>query len=76
MSQVLSKQSLSVESFVSLVRAYTHAVRELNAQLTQYRAELAALKQNTTMNPDEQRAKIEQLKAEIRKRLALLAQAA
>lgn len=50
--------------------------RELNAQLTQYRAELAALKQNTTMNPDEQRAKIEQLKAEIRKRLALLAQAA
>jgi len=34
MSQVLSKQSLSVESFVSLVRAYTHAVRELNAQLT------------------------------------------
>lgn len=34
MSQVLSKQSISVESFVSLVRAYTHAVRELNAQLT------------------------------------------
>ena len=33
MSQVLSKQSISVESFVSLVRAYTHAVRELNAQL-------------------------------------------
>ena len=34
MSQVLSEQSISVESFVSLVRAYTHAVRELNAQLT------------------------------------------
>ena len=34
MSQVLSKQSISVESFVSLVRAYTHATRELNAQLT------------------------------------------
>ena len=34
MSQVLSKQSISVESFVSLVRAYTHAMRELNAQLT------------------------------------------
>lgn len=34
MSQVLSKQSISVESFVSLVRAYTHAVRDLNAQLT------------------------------------------
>lgn len=34
MSQVLSKQSPSVESFVSLVRAYTHAMRELNAQLT------------------------------------------
>lgn len=34
MSQVLSKQSISVESFVALVRAYTHAMRELNAQLT------------------------------------------
>ena len=34
MSQVLSKQSLSVEAFVSLVRAYAHAMRELNAQLT------------------------------------------
>ena len=34
MSQVLSKQPISVESFVSLVRAYTHAMRELNAQLT------------------------------------------
>jgi DNA-binding MarR family transcriptional regulator len=34
MSQVLSKQSVSVESFVALVRAYSHAVRELNAQLT------------------------------------------
>ena len=33
-SQVLSEQSVSVESFVSLVRAYTHATRELNAQLT------------------------------------------
>ena len=33
-SQVLSEQSISVESFVSLVRAYTHATRELNAQLT------------------------------------------
>jgi DNA-binding MarR family transcriptional regulator len=34
MSQVLSGQSVSVESFVSLLRAYTHATRELNAQLT------------------------------------------
>jgi DNA-binding MarR family transcriptional regulator len=34
MSQVLSEQSVSVESFVSLLRAYTHATRELNAQLT------------------------------------------
>ena len=34
MSQVLSKQAISVEAFVSLVRAYTHAMRELNAQLT------------------------------------------
>jgi DNA-binding MarR family transcriptional regulator len=33
-SQVLSEQSVSVESFVSLVRAYTHVTRELNAQLT------------------------------------------
>ncbi len=33
-SQVLSEQSVSVGSFVSLVRAYTHATRELNAQLT------------------------------------------
>jgi DNA-binding MarR family transcriptional regulator len=30
----LSEQSVSVESFVALVRAYTHATRELNAQLT------------------------------------------
>lgn len=34
MSQVLSKQSISVGAFVSLVRAYTHATRALNAQLT------------------------------------------
>jgi DNA-binding MarR family transcriptional regulator len=34
MSQVLSKQSIAVDSFVSLVRAYTHATRHLNAQLT------------------------------------------
>jgi DNA-binding MarR family transcriptional regulator len=33
-SQVLREQSVSVESFVSLLRAYTHATRELNAQLT------------------------------------------
>ena len=33
-SQVLSEQSISVESFVSLLRAYSHATRELNAQLT------------------------------------------
>src|SRR5262245_66633897 len=32
--QVLSEQSVSVESFVSLVRAYTHVTRHLNAQLT------------------------------------------
>jgi DNA-binding MarR family transcriptional regulator len=34
MSQVLSEQSVAVDSFVSLVRAYTHAMRHLNAQLT------------------------------------------
>src|SRR6187455_1322900 len=34
MSQVLSKQSVSVESFVALLRAHAHATRELNAQLT------------------------------------------
>jgi DNA-binding MarR family transcriptional regulator len=34
MSQVLSEQSVAVESFVSLLRAYTHATRQLNAQLT------------------------------------------
>ena len=34
MSRVLSKQSISVEAFVSLIRAYTHATRELNTQLT------------------------------------------
>ena len=33
-SQVLSKQSVSVDAFVALVRAYSHATRELNAQLT------------------------------------------
>jgi len=33
-SQVLSEQSVSVESFVSLLRAYTHVTRQLNAQLT------------------------------------------
>jgi len=33
-SQVLSEQSLEVKSFVSLVRAYTHATRQLSAQLT------------------------------------------
>jgi DNA-binding MarR family transcriptional regulator len=33
-SQVLSEQSVSVASFVSLVRAYTHVTRKLNAQLT------------------------------------------
>ena len=33
-SQVLSKQSVPVESFVALLRAYAHATRELNAQLT------------------------------------------
>jgi DNA-binding MarR family transcriptional regulator len=33
-SQVLSEQSIAVESFVSLLRAYTHATRQLNAQLT------------------------------------------
>jgi DNA-binding MarR family transcriptional regulator len=30
----LSEQSVSVESFVSLLRAYTHVTRQLNAQLT------------------------------------------
>jgi DNA-binding MarR family transcriptional regulator len=30
----LSEQSVSVESFIALLRAYTRAVRELNAQLT------------------------------------------
>jgi DNA-binding MarR family transcriptional regulator len=34
MSQVLSEQSNAVESFVSLLRAYSHATRVLNAQLT------------------------------------------
>lgn len=34
MSQVLSEQSVSVDSFVALLRAYTHATRELNADLT------------------------------------------
>jgi DNA-binding MarR family transcriptional regulator len=34
MSQVLSEQSVAVDSFVALVRAYTRATRELNAQLT------------------------------------------
>ena len=34
MSQVLSEQSVAVESFVSLLRAYTHATRQLSAQLT------------------------------------------
>ena len=34
MSQVLSEQSVAVESFVSLLRAYTQATRRLNAQLT------------------------------------------
>ena len=33
-SQVLSEQSLCTDSFVALVRAYTHATRHLNAQLT------------------------------------------
>lgn len=33
-SQVLSEQSNAVHSFVSLVRAYSHATRLLNAQLT------------------------------------------
>ena len=33
-SQVLSEQSNAVESFVSLLRAYSHATRVLNAQLT------------------------------------------
>jgi DNA-binding MarR family transcriptional regulator len=33
-SQVLSEQSLGVKSFVSLLRAYTHVTRQLNAQLT------------------------------------------
>jgi DNA-binding MarR family transcriptional regulator len=34
MSQVLSEQSNAVLSFVSLLRAYAHATRQLNAQLT------------------------------------------
>jgi DNA-binding MarR family transcriptional regulator len=34
MSQVLSEQSSAVNSFVSLLRAYTHATRHLNALLT------------------------------------------
>jgi DNA-binding MarR family transcriptional regulator len=34
MSQVLSEQSLGVRAFVSLVRAHSFAVRQLNAQLT------------------------------------------
>ena len=34
MSQVLSEQSNAVRSFVSLLRAYSHATRLLNAQLT------------------------------------------
>ena len=33
-SQVLSEQSNAVHSFVSLLRAYSHATRVLNAQLT------------------------------------------
>ena len=33
-SQVLSEQSVAVESFVSLVRATAHATRHLSAQLT------------------------------------------
>jgi len=32
-SQVLSEQSVAVDSFVALVRAYTQATRQLNAQL-------------------------------------------
>lgn len=34
MSQVLSEQSNAVHTFVSLLRAYAHATRVLNAQLT------------------------------------------
>jgi DNA-binding MarR family transcriptional regulator len=34
MSQVLSEQSNAVHTFVSLLRAYSHATRQLNAQLT------------------------------------------
>jgi DNA-binding MarR family transcriptional regulator len=34
MSQVLSEQSNAVHTFVSLLRAYAHATRQLNAQLT------------------------------------------
>jgi len=49
--------------------------RQLDAQLNQYRAELAALKQNTTMDPETQRETIRALKAKIAQRLALLAQA-
>ncbi|SAL27865.1 hypothetical protein [Caballeronia humi] len=48
--------------------------RKLDAELTQDRAALAALSQNTTMNPAEQQQKIDQLKADIKKRLELLSQ--
>lgn len=48
--------------------------RKLDAELTQDRAALAALSQNTTMDPAEQQRKIDQLKADIKKRLELLAQ--
>lgn len=48
--------------------------RKLDAELTQDRAALAALSQNTTMDPVEQQRKIDQLKADIKKRLELLAQ--
>ncbi|SAK63200.1 hypothetical protein AWB78_02122 [Caballeronia calidae] len=48
--------------------------RKLDAELTQDRAALAALSQNTTMDPFEQQRKIDQLKADIKKRLELLAQ--
>jgi len=34
MSQALSEQSIAIESFVSLVRASTHATRHLSTQLT------------------------------------------
>jgi len=49
--------------------------RELDTQLVQYRAELAAMKQKPAADPEEQRRNLERLKGEIRKRLALLAQA-